>query len=272
MMPQLWSRADAQRARVGTLEGDAVFRQHGCGPREIAHAQGDRGHVGRLEAGQGQAAPSGFRRCHELDPLVALEMCGNGTLHAAAHLSEDALEGPAGIPGGLHDRRERLDSDSTIGMLEPFRPAQQLRGQVLDHEGTRQAGCSSLVKEDEAEARERIAFRQLEAPRELAGGRGGNPGGGRLVEARRGVIDSEGNPHQALADGQELVEMVQVAAGIHDAAQLEIIAREHDAPVARAPFEVAAARRHGEAEALIASAALGHVADGDDRVVDAADS
>src|SRR5262245_12419850 len=61
-----------------------------------------------------------------------------------------------------------------------------------------------------------------------------------------GIGGSEGDAHQPLAVSVEKLAEIVGLPGLNDAAQFQIISLEHDAPIAGAPLDVAAARRHDE--------------------------
>ncbi len=87
------------------------------------------------------------------------------------------------------------------------------------------------------------------------------------------VAGTEGDSHQPFTVFLEmLVEIHREALRVDDPTHLEVVVGEHDAQVARAPFDVAAARRYREAEAFELRARVVKVSRGDDRMIDIVDA
>ena len=90
-----------------------------------------------------------------------------------------------------------------------------------------------------------------------------------LVVAGLDVSRPERNAHQPLTKIIKMrIEMHRKARGIDDSAHLQIVMRKHDAEIACAPLDMAAARRHRKPKALVDFARLIKIVNGDDGVID----
>ena len=157
-------------------------------------------------------------------------------------------------PGGqsrLGERRRQVepqDAGGAVGVALPFRPAQQLRRPVLGGE-ERQAEGVAPGRIGQPEGGLHRPLRQIQQPGQVArrlSARSRRVEGG---SGRIGRAGGEGNAEQPLpVPRQALAQPVVELGRVEHAEQLDVIGRQHDAVIGRAPADVAAARRHGEAE------------------------
>ena len=109
-----------------------------------------------------------------------------------------------------------------------------------------QARCLGFVKETEREARLHRTLRQFEEARQLADWLGLHSTGRKFCAARLCVFRRESHSHQPFTLLENSGQVVRVSR-VDDTAQFDIVALEHDAPVAGAPLQVSSTRCDGEA-------------------------
>src|SRR5262249_52328838 len=131
-------------------------------------------------------------------------------------------------------------------MHQPGSGADEVGRQVLTAEGA-QARRLLRRQEHKPECRQYFALVELQCALQIFGPIGREAARRQPPRRLLAVAAAEGETQQAFALGQELVEIIGELARIEDAQQLDVAPLEHDAVVAGAPADMAAAWREAEA-------------------------